>query len=208
MRKNKYLPEGYKKPTPEEAKDYIAQNYSPNPLVGDIKENTILRLFSESPENNDINTILVKCATLNSLASTNIIDVFYVAEHIRTLKIDDRLKQGDIKLVDDIGKKIKVGNTTRSHYSFASKYCSYHQPDKYSIYDRYVALVLTELQKRDSFGDFKRADDLKNYAGYMKALEDFRNHYGFPEKEFSKKDLDKYLWLLGKEWVREFDKEK
>lgn len=206
MKKRKYLPEGYK-PTIDEAKKYIARPYG-SPLVGDIKEDTIVKLFSEVPENNNISNILVKCATLNSLASTNIIDVFYIAEHILKLNIDDRLKQGDYKLVDEIGRKIIVGSSKRAHYSFASKYCSYHLPRKYSIYDRYVALVLTELQDRDSYSDFKRTEDLRSYERYMKALEDFRNYYGFPEEDFSKKNLDKYLWLLGKEWVRKFDKKK
>jgi len=204
MKKKQILPDGYK-PTIEKAKDYIAQPYSSNPIVGDIKERTIVKLFKEIPENKDISNVLVKCVTLNSLASTNIIDVFYIAEHIQKLKIDDRLKQGELKLVDEIGKKINVGNSKRSHYSFASKYCSYHQPDLYSIYDRYVALVLTELQKRDSFSDFKRAEELKNYERYMKVLEDFRNFYGFSENELSKKDLDKYLWLFGKECVSEYN---
>lgn len=206
MKKKYYLPDGYQ-PTIDEAKKYIARPYG-SPLVGNIKENTIVKLFRDVPENNDINIILVKCATLNSLASTNIIDVFYIAKHIQKLKIDDRLIQGDLKLVDEIGKKINVGKSKRAHYSFASKYCSYHQPQKYSIYDRYVALILTELQDRHPFSDFKRAEDLKNYECYMKALEDFRKRYGFPEEEFSKKDLDKYLWLLGKEWVSKFDKKK
>jgi hypothetical protein len=200
-KKYQYLPDGYI-PTKEEANKYIARTYSAKTEVGDIKEKTIVKLFREVPENKDISNILVKCATLNSLASTNIIDVFYIAEHIQELKIDERLKHGDLNLVDEIGKKINVGSSKRSHYSFASKYCSYHHPLKYSIYDRYVALVLTELQKRDYFSDFKRAEDLKKYERYMKALEDFRNFYGFPEKEYSKKDLDKYLWLLGKEWVK------
>ena len=117
------------------------------------------------------------------------------------LNIDNRLEQGDLSLVKAIASKDGDPILPKKFYSFATKYCSYHQPDKYSIYDRYVGLVLTELQKRDGYSDFKRIEDLTDYNRYMKALDDFRTYYGFPENEYSKKKLDKYLWLLGKEYV-------
>lgn len=199
--KKKGIPQGYK-PTVDEVEKYIALPYGENPLVGNKKEEALTKLFGRIlPENKNIQDILIKCSALNGLASTNIFEVQYVAEHILALNIDERLKRGDLSLVDDIGKKIDVGgNRLRSHYSFASKYCSYHSPDVYSIYDRYVDIVLSELQAMDHFSNFKRGD-LKKYECYMKALNDFRNYYGFPESEFRKKDIDKYLWLLGKEYV-------
>ena len=209
MRKKHYLPEGYK-PTKEEANKYIARPYGSIDVIGNKHEETLEKLFQKLiPENKNIHDILIKCSTLNGLANTVIYEVQYVAEWILKLKIDDRLKRGDLSLVDQIAYNVKDANSqiSRSYYSFASKYCSYHQPDKYSIYDRYVDIVLWELQKKYHYSDFKH-DDLKKYKGYMKALDDFRNYYGFPEEEFSKKDLDKFLWLLGKEWVRKFDEKK
>ncbi|MBO4443682.1 MAG: hypothetical protein J5814_02790 [Bacteroidaceae bacterium] len=205
MAKKKYLPDFYV-PTAEEVKKFIVRPYSDNPLVGNKKDDALFKLFRDLiPENKNIQDIIIKCSTLNALASTNVIEIQYIAEHILMLNIDERLKRGDLSLVDDIGKKINVGNSKqRSHYSFASKYCCFHQPQLYSIYDHYVALVLMELQERDKFGDFKHGG-LKKYECYMKALEDFRKHYGLPENEFSKKDLDKYLWLFGKECVSEYN---
>lgn len=205
MGKRKYLPKGYV-PTREEANKYIARPYSDVQLVGNKHEETLDRLFRETlKENKDIHDILVKCSTLNGLASTVIYEVQYVAERILKLNIDNRLEQGDLSLVKDIASRKGDPALPKTLYSFASKYCSYHQPDKYSIYDRYVALVLTELQDTDGYSDFKRAEDLKDYNCYMKALEDFRKYYGFPEKEYSKKAIDKYLWLFGKECVSEYN---
>ena len=203
MSKKHYLPNGYL-PTADEVEKYIALPYGENPLVGNKKEEAMTKLFGRIlPENKNIQDILIKCSALNGLASTNIFEVQYVAEHILALNIDERLDQGDFSLVDDIGKKIDVGgNRQRSHYSFASKYCSYHSPDVYSIYDRYVALVLTELQKRDNYSNFKRMEALKNYETYMMALDDFRKHYHL---NYTKKDLDKYLWLLGKKYFSKYD---
>ena len=204
MEKRKYLPDSYR-PTIEEANKYIALTYSDNPEVGNEKERTLVELFEEQmPKNVDIHDILVKCATLNSLANTNIIDVYYVAKHIYDLKIDERLKNGDYDLVDDISK-VKIKGKEHHFYSFASKYCSYHQPDLYSIYDRYVNIVLSELQSTDPFSNF-RSGELRQYKCYMKALEDFRKRYGLIE--YSKKDLDKYLWLFGKECVSNYNKNK
>lgn len=200
-KKNHILPDGYI-PTKEEANKYIARPYSNVQLVGNKHEETLDRLFRETlKENKDIHDILVKCSTLNGLASTVIFEVQYVAERILKLNIDNRLEQGDFSLVKAIASKEGDPILPKTFYSFATKYCSYHQPDKYSIYDRYVALVLTELQERDCYSDFKRIEDLTDYNRYMKTLDDFRTYYGFPENEYSKKKLDKYLWLLGKEYV-------
>lgn len=211
MAKKKYhiIPDGYI-PTKEEANKYIALPYSANPEVGDKKERALVNMFEKSiPKNKSFEDILAKCVTLNVLANTNIIDVFHVAKHIHELDheidIDERLKTGDYKLVNDISKVVIKGKL-HHFYSFASKYCSYHQPNLYSIYDRNVALVLMELQKKDSYSNFNRTEDLRDYGCYMRVLEDFRKRYGL--MQFSKKDLDKYLWLLGKEWVREYDKKK
>lgn len=207
MTKKHYLPDGYM-PTKEEADKYIARPYGSNKLIGNKHEETMEKLFQVLiPENKNIHDVLIKCSTLNCLANTVIYEVQYVAERILKLNIDDRLKQGDLSLVDDIAYKVKDANNqvSRSYYSFASKYCSYHQPDKFSIYDRYVDIVLWELKNMYHYSDFKH-DDLKEYQGYMNALEDFRNYFGFPEKDFSKKALDKYLWLFGKECVSKYNK--
>ena len=202
MAKKKYLPDGYK-PTKEEANKYIARSYGSIDVIGNKHEETLEKLFQKLiPENKNIHDILIKCSTLNGLANTVIYEVQYVAEWILKLNIDERLKRGDLSLVDEIAYNVKDANSqiSRFYYSFASKYCSYHQPDKYSIYDRYVDLVLWELQKKYHYSDFKH-DDLKKYDGYMKVLKDFRKYFGFSENEFSKKELDKYLWLFGKECV-------
>ena len=78
-KKNHILPTGYI-PTKEEANKYIARPYSNVQLVGNKHEETLDRLFRETfKENKDIHDILVKCSTLNGLASTVIFEVQYVA---------------------------------------------------------------------------------------------------------------------------------
>lgn len=182
-------------PTPsvEEVEFYLAQwdgleDYH-------LQENALNRLFFElSPENKDISDILLKVSVLNDFYSTNIFKVFPVAKHILSLQIDDRLKCGDITLVDDI-KKVIISGKTLNFYSFATKYCSHHKPLDYPIYDRYVDEVLRYYRKEDKFAAFCN-DDLKNYTRFKSILEEFRCFYQLDK--YNLKDLDRYIWQLGK----------
>ena len=195
------IPKEYK-PTIDEVKNYL-KSWKENEDAND-KELALNKLFYElCPENKDIRDILIKCSTLNDFYSTNIFDIHSVAKHILELRIDERLKAGDLNLVKDIAK-VEVGNPPkeRNFYSFATKYCSHHQPDKYAIYDSYVEKILMDFKKRgDKFSNFK-LDDLKKYDRYMQVIYDFRNHYGLGQ--FTIKELDQYLWQLGKKYFNQY----
>ena len=133
----------------------------------------------------------------------NIFDIHSVAQHIVKTNIDDKLKEGNLSIVDIIAH-VKVGNPPqeRHFYSFATKYCSHHQPEKYAIYDSYVEKVLIDFKKRaDKFSDFK-LEDLKKYDRYMQIIYDFRNNYGL--EQFTIKELDQYLWQLGKKYFNQY----
>ena len=119
-----------------------------------------------------------------------------MAKQILSLGIDARLKAGDVTLVNDI-KQITINGTERNFYSFASKYCSHHNPLDYPIYDSYVDVVLRYFRNRDRFTSFVDGD-LKDYVHFQGALIDFRVFYGL--EEYNLKQLDKYVWLLGKEY--------
>ena len=162
-----------------------------------LQEDALDKLFFKlCPTNTDITDVLLKVCALNDFYSTNIFSVYPVAKHILSLDIDARLKAGDVTLVNDI-KQITINGTERNHYSFASKYCSHHNPLDYPIYDSYVDAVLRYFRKRDGFSPFSDGD-LKNYVHFKGAMIDFRAYYGL--EEYSLKQLDKYIWLLGKEY--------
>ncbi len=182
-------------PSKEQAEYYLAkwdelENYH-------LQENALDKLFFKlCPKNTDITDILLKVSTLNDFYSTNIFSVYPVAKRIRSLDIDARLKAGDVTLVNDI-KQITINGTEWSFYSFASKYCSHHNPLDYPIYDSYVDVVLRYFRNRDRFASFADGD-LKNYVQFKGALIGFRAFYGL--EEYDLKQLDKYVWLLGKEY--------
>ena len=102
----------------------------------------------------------------------------------------------DPTLVDDIAK-VNISGKDKYFYSFASKYCSHHQPIEYPIYDSYVEKVLKYFFKKDKLIKFEN-NDLKQYETFKKILLEFQKAYNI--EEYSLKDLDRYLWQLGKHY--------
>jgi hypothetical protein len=158
-----------------------------------LQEKSLSLLFEKlCPRNTSIDAILLKVSALNDFYSTNIYNTYAVAKHILSLDVDARLQSGDLELVDDIAR---VKGLQRVVYSFSTKYCSHHQPDRFPIYDSYVEQMLDHFRKRDCFGDFRKAD-LKRYEVFYKAIQLFRDHYGL--SAFSIREIDIYLWQAGK----------
>lgn len=183
------------RPCPEQVEKYLAkwnelENYR-------LQEMALDKLFFHTYSNNkDVEDVLVKVATLNDFYSTQIFSVYPVAKHIVRLNIDDRLRNGDLDLVNDIASVKMEDGADKNFYSFATKYCSHHQPEKYAIYDSYVEKVLKYFRNLDGFSEFADSE-LKDYKMFNKVLYDFRMFYGL--EKYNLKLLDRYLWLLGKE---------
>lgn len=187
-------------PSAEQVEFYLAQWDSLEDYR--LQEDALNRLFFElSPANKNISDILLKVSVLNDFYSTNIFKVFPVAKHILSLEIDDRLRHGDVTLVDDI-KKVVIGGRTLNFYSFATKYCSHHKPLDYPIYDSYVDEVLRYYRKQEGFATF-RNDDLRNYPRFKSILEEFRSFYQL--YKYNLKELDKYIWQLGKTHFNKYE---
>ncbi len=162
-----------------------------------LQENALNKLFFElCPNNKDISDVLLKASTLNDFYSTNIFSIFPVAKHIVDLDIDERLQKNDETLVDDI-KCININGHEKNFYSFATKYCSHHNPNAYPIYDRYVDKVLCYFRDVDGFSEFK-GDELKNYKKFKQILLQFQSFYKL--KSYNLKMIDKYLWQVGKKY--------
>ena len=162
------------------------------------QERALNKLFLELlPGNSEITDILLKASCLNDFYSTNIFAIHSVAEHILSVKdLDKRLKAGDINLVSEL-EEVKIGDNKRYFYSFATKYCSHHNPIAFPIYDSYVEKVLVYFNKVDKFSSFK-IKDLKDYRKFKGILLDFQRYYKL--ERFNLKEIDRYLWLLGKDY--------
>lgn len=151
---------------------------------------------SVCPLNRRMEDVLIKAAVLNDFYSANIYSIFPIAERIVSLDVDARLASGDETLVSDMGH-VTTGGKERYFYSFASKYCAHHQSALFPIYDRYVDAVLRYFRDLDRFMAFSNRE-LRDYPAFRRVIAAFRRHYGLEAYEL--KDIDRFLWLLGKEY--------
>ena len=190
--KKKDLPQGYV-PSVKDAEWFL--EYWKNLPSYSNQEKALDKLFMGICKRNDnIEDILIKCSSLNDFYSTNIFDIHSVAQHILSLRIDETLQKGDLSLVDEISH-VEVNGKVHTFYSFATKYCSHHNPERYAIYDSYVEKVLVSMNSRDHFMKFKQ-EELKVYETYMRVIKAFQQRYGL--MQYNIKRLDQYLWQLGK----------
>lgn len=179
------------KPTPDVVKKYLNEWEGLSKYVA--QESALDKLFLEVyPKNDNMDEILIKASSLNDFYSTNIFSVYKVAKHIYDLKIDQRL--GDLDLVNDIAK-LQINEVDKNFYSFSTKYCSHHKEDVYPIYDSYVEKVLMNFKRNYKFATFT-SKELKDYKRFVEVLEEFKVAFGL--YNFSLKEIDKYLWQLGR----------
>ncbi|MDO4697971.1 MAG: hypothetical protein Q4A60_04760 [Pasteurellaceae bacterium] len=185
------------RPSTTEVKKYLKQwetleNYT-------SQEEALNKLFGQlMPKNEQLGDILLKASTLNDFYSTNIFSVYSVAKHIHSLNIDEALQKGDVSLVDKI-KEVEISGKKKRFYSFATKYCSHHNPQAFPIYDRFVDNLLWRFKQEYQFSSFKR-DDLKNYEKFKQVLVDFQHFFGL--EQFDLRQIDRYLWLQGKAFFK------
>lgn len=156
------------------------------------QEYALSTLFQHFYQNNNLQNVLVKVSCLNDFYSTNIRDTYSVAKVIYQLNIDRRLQNGDLTLVDDIAseteKKCKSG---RREYSFATKYCSFHRPDVYPIFDNRNEKLLRYYRKDISISPFTLR---KSYKDYVKIINKYKEIFGL--ECFSYKEIDRFNWIF------------
>ena len=156
------------------------------------QEYALSTLFQHFYQNNNLQNVLVKVSCLNDFYSTNIRDTYSVAKVIYQLNIDRRLQNGDLTLVDDIVSAIEKNcKSGRREYSFASKYCSFHCPDVYPIFDSRNEEILREYRKDINISPFTLR---KSYKEYVKIINKYREIFGL--ECFSYKEIDRFNWLF------------
>lgn len=167
-----------------------------------LQERSLNLLFRDAyPENKRIEHILIKVCCLNQFYSTNIYSPYTIAKHIFDLDIDRSLATGDDGVVNKIAKTKMPKEKIYNFYSFASKYCSHHRPELYPIYDSFVEKILMHFQRQENFYSFRKSD-LRDYGKFREILEHFKEF--FELQEYSLKEIDKYLWQVGKDYFSKY----
>jgi len=189
------------KPSADDIRQATAEFDSENKIL----EEALKELFRQYPHNTQHAEVLLKVTALNSLYSTqiplyraSIPTIFDVVEHIVMLGIDSLLERGDDGLVSCIAKMEVPRKKVRFYYSFATKYCSWHTPNAYPIFDSRVYAYLCHLVNHGCLDSF-RQDDLWDYSIFKKVIEGFQKRNRL---EFTFKDIDKFLYLQGAMLIR------
>lgn len=165
------------------------------------EDELITRCFEEFPFNTDERIVAMKIGLIDVTNSTHVaqhksvINVAELAKHITSIpNIDERIKVGDPEVVNEIAKS----NGKINLFSFASKYCCYHNKnlykrDDYSIYDNVVKESLRKYFSDITTSQIKRwasSLDYKSYNDYITKKLDELNI----KLEFRKRKFDHFIW--------------
>lgn len=161
----------------------------------ELIEQSLEELVHQYPRNTDPRHILLKVVAVNSLEHTHIFAVDAVARHIHAdiEEIDQALAAGSPEVIGKIAK-LAIQGKKYNLYSFATKYCSLHNPQAYPVYDLRVDHYLCQLQTQHPFAAFHHAElcDYPKFVAVMKAFRDFHRL-----RAFSYKEIWKFLHVQG-----------
>jgi hypothetical protein len=185
------------KPTKEQM-DEVRKKFD---LDNKVIESALRQLFDKFPENNDTAQVLLKVISVNSLYSTQIPTyseriptIWEVADHIVCRKIDAELDAGSTAIVYDIARIETPTKSVHFNYSFSTKYCSWHKPKLYPIYDSRVDEYLWRFMQSGHLSRFDR-QGLKIYSKLKEIVSEFRDCCGLDDLDF--KEIDKFLYVEG-----------
>jgi hypothetical protein len=184
-----------------------------------LTEKALKDLFTQYHRNDNHSQVLLKVVSLNRLYAAGILNVYPVARHIHdhAQEIDSGLSVGSPEVVDIIAPvRMNATGKVLHFWAFATKYCSWHRPELYPIWDANVARYLRSLKGSDftqpekwtdypQFADYGgragdgrwRPDNWTHYREFVVLMSRFRDFYNL--RSFMFKDIDKFLWLSGGE---------
>jgi hypothetical protein len=162
----------------------------------DLVERTVRTLFTQFPANTDPSQVVSRVIVLSQFYSARVLNIHALplAEHIISMEIDPLLDETSSGAVE----RITNCAVTRKYYSFATKYCSWHRPGAFPMWDGNVDEALWAYMKRDGFHRFKRKD-LWEYQAFREIVRAFQSFYSLTSFNF--KAIDEFLWIVGEDLV-------
>ncbi len=157
-----------------------------------INDTRNLELFAKNPLNTNADDVRTKLSALKDdpeLKQLSGLDD--MVNHILSLKIDDRLKRGDLSVVDEIAD-VTINGKSYHFLHFASAYCNLHRPDVYPIYSEQHFKFYKEYIKVNNLK--LDPDKLNTYPVFAAALDDLLTRTGVKGK-MNYLHIRKFGWL-------------
>lgn len=143
------------------------------------------------PNNTNLSIVAMKICLIDITNGTNLSrnlgkkgGLYKLSEKITNSNFDERIKNGDITLVEELAKWTKK-EFNKNLFSFITKYCLYHNihcynKDDYAIYDSVVSKNLSRYISNEEYqlltgkplrkNSFTKLKDHYNYQEYMKII--------------------------------------
>jgi len=165
-------------------------------FVNDLKN---LELFKKYPFNTSADDIHVKLSSINDTDISNNALMEDAIKHILNLNIDDRIKSGDLSVVEDIAH-IKTEGKLFYLLHFASVYCNFHRPEIFPIYsEQHIAFYKKYIKENNLPLDPQK---INTYNVFSKALDDLVQRLGLSGK-MNYLHLRKFGWLYAESVMKE-----
>ena len=170
------------------------ENYGP-------ENELITRCLRRFPENTDPDIVAMKIGLIDITNSTHLsqhkskISMVELADIISSIPdIDERIAMGDPEVVNEIAKS----NGKVNLFSFASKYCCYHNRnlygrDDYSILDTVLKEYLPRYFDDITRGQIQKWQDSFNYRAYNDYISKKLDEYGITVS-YRKRKFDHFVW--------------
>ena len=166
-----------------------------------VTDGAVQSVIEAWPKNTEPSEVLTKVCVINGLYRTFIMNIDKMANHIcglaRNEDLDSLIEAGDLAAVENIRRGHGIKRRSAKHdsdfYSFATKYCFWHNPAVFPMYDVYTHWTLLRLAW--TLGEKTRKLDMRKYETW-KGLVDFVRQ-GL-DLDLDYKKFDQAVWLLGK----------
>lgn len=218
----KYNHNTFKRRNPDEDANYLPltieniyeqeEKVQADPYYGKNGNGLLLRdLFSQKPNNYDYITVAHKILLIDYTNSTRlkqrkaIVTIYDLARKIVTIQdLDYRIQQGDPSVVDEIATISSV-----NFFSFASKFCFYHNKEKYSIFDGVVTETIPQYLDvtQQYIKDCKNFVDNKSYKDFRDIIDKLIIAYDLGSVPNIREKLDHFLWYANKDRDKDNNKE-
>ena len=164
-----------------------------------VNDHRNVELFQKIPLNTNGEDIQTKLSAINDTEISRHAIMSDVISHILKLKIDERIKNNDLGVVEDIAH-ITVKGQPFHLLHFASVYCNLHKPDVFPIYsEQHLDFYRRYIKEKNLPLD---SDKINTYGVFSEALKDLVQRLGLTGK-MNYLQLRKFGWLYAETVVKE-----